>query len=176
MYVLFLYSVIVTKILHLWIKCKYLCKKKRQPLRSSLLCFLYLQNYIHDFLALGIFLNHFSTLRIFGSSISLSSMERPSCLALRSSPHPISNSQLHALLHFHLCPIYLVVFKGSYFFRMGYLILRGASRLDAFSVYPCRTWLPCHGSGKPTGTPAVRPSRSSRTKDSSSQISYAHAG
>ena len=30
------------------------------------------------------------------------------------SPRPISNSQLHALLHFHLCPIYLVVFKGSY--------------------------------------------------------------
>ena len=27
---------------------------------------------------------------------------------------------------------------------MGYLILRGASRLDAFSVYPCRTWLLCH--------------------------------
>ena len=27
----------------------------------------------------------------------------------------------------------------------GYLILRGASRLDAFSVYPFRTWLPCHG-------------------------------
>ncbi len=25
---------------------------------------------------------------------------------------------------------------------MGYLILRGASRLDAFSVYPFRTWLP----------------------------------
>ena len=24
----------------------------------------------------------------------------------------------------------------------GYLILRGASRLDAFSVYPFRTWLP----------------------------------
>ena len=32
-------------------------------------------------------------------------------------PRPISNSQLHALLHFHLCPIYLVVFKGSYNFR-----------------------------------------------------------
>ena len=93
-----------------------------------------------------------------------------------SSPHPISNSQLHVLPHFHLCPIYLVVFKGSYFFRMGYLILRGASRLDAFSVYPFRTWLPGHGFGKPTGPPAVRPSRSSRTKDSSSQISYAHAG
>ena len=93
-----------------------------------------------------------------------------------SSPHPISNSQLHVLPHFHLCPIYLVVFKGVYFFRMGYLILRGASRLDAFSVYPFRTWLPGHGFGKPTGPPAVRPSRSSRTKDSSSQISYAHAG
>ena len=52
------------------------------------------------------------------------------------SPRPISNSQLHVLPHFHLCPIYLVVFKGSYYLRMGYLILRGASRLDAFSVYP----------------------------------------
>ena len=93
-----------------------------------------------------------------------------------SSPHPISNSQLRALLHFHPCPIYLVVFKGVYFFRMGHLILRGASRLDAFSVYPFRTWLPGRRLGSLTGTPAVRPSRSSRTKDSSSQISYAHAG
>ena len=92
------------------------------------------------------------------------------------SPRPISNSQLHVLLRFHLCPIYLVVFKGSYYLRMGYLILRGASRLDAFSVYPVRAWLPCHGVGTPTGTPAARPSRSSRTKGSSSQISYARAG
>ena len=91
-------------------------------------------------------------------------------------PRPISNSQLHALLHFHLCPIYLVVFKGSYYLRMGYLILRGASRLDAFSVYPFPAWLPCHALGSATGTPAAGPSRSSRTKDSSSQISYAHAG
>ena len=93
-----------------------------------------------------------------------------------SSPRPISNSQLHALLHFHLCPIYLVVFKGSYFFRMGVLISRGASRLDAFSVYPFRTWLPCPAPGSATGPPAVRPSRSSRTKDSSFQNSCAHAG
>ena len=100
----------------------------------------------------------------------------PASSAGWSSPHPISNSQLHVLPHFHLCPIYLVVFKGVYFIRMGYLILRGASRLDAFSVYPFRTWLPGHGFGKPTGPPAVRPSRSSRTKDSSSQISCAHAG
>ena len=93
-----------------------------------------------------------------------------------SSPRPISDSQLHALPRFHLCPIYLVVFKGSYYLRMGYLILRGASRLDAFSVYPVPTWLPGHALGSATGTPEVSPSRSSRTKDSSSQISYAHAG
>ena len=92
------------------------------------------------------------------------------------SPRPISNSQLRTLLHFHLCPIYLVVFKGSYFFRMGYLILRGASRLDAFSVYPVQTWLPGRELSSSTGTPAVRPPRSSRTKGSSSQISSAYAG
>ena len=101
-----------------------------------------------------------------------------SCLPLASwsSPRPISSSQLHALLHFHPCPIYLVVFKGSYFFRMGHLISRGASRLDAFSVYPVPTWLLCHGLGRPADAPAVGPSRSSRTKDGSSQISCAHAG
>ena len=37
--------------------------------------------------------------------------------------------------------------KGVSGFLLGYLILRGASRLDAFSVYPCRTWLPCRGIG-----------------------------
>ena len=92
------------------------------------------------------------------------------------SPRPISNSQLHTLLRFHLCPIYLVVFKGPYSFQMGYLISGGASRLDAFSVYPVPAWLPCRGLGRPTGTPAAGPSRSSRTKDSSPQISYARAG
>ena len=66
--------------------------------------------------------------------------------------------------------------RGFTSLRMGYLILRGASRLDAFSVYPFRTWLPGRRLGSLTGTPAVRPSRSSRTKDSSSQISCAHAG
>ena len=57
----------------------------------------------------------------------------------RSSPRPISISKLNTLLYLHLRPIYLVVFKGSYFFRMGNLVLRAASRLDAFSVYPFRT-------------------------------------
>ena len=103
-------------------------------------------------------------------------LPKPSKQPFWISPRPISDSQLRTLLHFHLCPIYLVVFKGSYFFRMGYLILRGASRLDAFSVYPVRTWLPGREPSGSTGAPAVRPSRSSRTKDSSSQISCARAG
>ena len=33
---------------------------------------------------------------------------------LKSSVRPISNIQLNALLHLHLCPIYLIVSKGSY--------------------------------------------------------------
>ena len=93
------------------------CTQKNQLDDSWFL--LYLQNYIHVDISLRI-----------------------NFLRFWSSPHPISNSQLHVLPHFHLCPIYLVVFMGSYFFRMGYLILRGASRLDAFSVYPGPTWLP----------------------------------
>ena len=95
----------------------------------------------------------------------------PPKLSLR----PISTCQLHALLHFHLRPIYLVVFKGSY-------CLTGISHLEGGFTLRClqRLSLPDLATlpwGRfPTGTPAVRPSRSSRTKDSSSQISYAHAG
>ena len=104
-----------------------------------------------------------------GSSNSLSFLRS----SFRSSLRPISDSQLQTLPCFHLCPIYLVVFKGSYRFCGGYLILRGASRLDAFSVYPFPTWLPGHATGVTTGAPEVSPTRSSRTKVSSSQISYA---
>ena len=101
----------------------------------------------------------------------------PIFLSFWSSPQTISNSQLHVLPHFHLCPIYLVLFKGFYSFkRMGYLILGGTSRLDAFSVYSFRTWLPGDAIGMTAGTPVVRPARSSRTKASSPQISYARAG
>ena len=112
----------------------------------------------------------------FKTTYSQNQHHHPNLSLLWLCPRPISNSQLHVLPHFHLCPIYLVVFKGSYFRRMGDLILRGASRLDAFSVYPFPAWLLCYAFGKTTDTPAASPSRSSRTKDSSSQISYAHAG
>ena len=51
------------------------------------------------------------------------------------------------------------------------LILRLASRLDAFSAYPCQTRLPGGAPGGTAGTPEVCPSRSSRTSDRAAQIS-----
>ena len=47
----------------------------------------------------------------------------------------ISTGRLNALLHVHLRPIDVVVCHGP----QGYLVLRGASRLDAFSGYPVRS-------------------------------------
>ncbi len=90
------------------------------------------------------------------------------------SPRPIRTRRLNALPRLHLGPIDLVISEGSYpAGPVGNLILRGASRLDAFSAYPGRTWLPSGAPGGTTGTPAVRPPRSSRTRGSSSQISCA---
>src|ERR1044071_7396391 len=57
-----------------------------------------------------------------------------------SSPRSISTGLLHTLLCFQIRPINLVVFQGSYPLEVvGELILRSASRLDAFSGYPVRT-------------------------------------
>ena len=94
-------------------------------------------------------------------------------LTFRSSPRLISIGQLHTLPCFHLRPIYDIVYVEPYSFRMRDLILGGVSRLDAFSVYLVHTWLPSYALGSTTGAPEVCPSRSSRTKDSSLQISYA---
>src|SRR5690606_38274078 len=58
----------------------------------------------------------------------------------------------------------------------GALISKQASRLDAFSGYPSRTQPTSHALGRTTGTPEVRPSRPSRTRDSPSHDSYAHSG
>jgi hypothetical protein len=60
--------------------------------------------------------------------------------------------------------------------RMGDLILGWASHLDAFSAYPIQTWLPSTALGRTTGTLEVCPSQSSRTRESSPQISCAHNG
>src|SRR3569833_1867731 len=94
---------------------------------------------------------------------------------LRISPRPISTGQLNASRRLHTQPINHVFYMGSYHVdRVGSLILRGASRLDAFSAYPFPTWLPSDAVGTTTGTPAIGSSRSSRTKDNSSQTSCAH--
>jgi len=59
---------------------------------------------------------------------------------------------------------------------VGDLISRKASRLDAFSAYPFRRSPTSRAPGGTTGTRELRPSRSSRTRDSSSQVSYARDG
>ena len=64
------------------------------------------------------------------------------------SPRPISTAPLSTSLRLHSRPINLVVFEGPYLSPMGGLILEGASRLDAFSVYPFQTWLLCHAVGR----------------------------
>ena len=59
---------------------------------------------------------------------------------LRISPRPISTGQLNASRRLHTQPINHVFYMGSYHVdRVGSLILRGASRLDAFSAYPFPT-------------------------------------
>ena len=100
-----------------------------------------------------------------------------SLLFFRSSPRPISIAKLHASQRFHRRPIYLIVSEGSYLLKaVAVFFFRGASRLDAFSVYPVRTSLPSCAFGKTTVAPEVRPSRSSRTRDSSRHDSCAHDG
>ena len=55
----------------------------------------------------------------------------------------------------------------------GGLISGRVSRLDAFSAYPVRTRLPGRAPGGATGSPSVRPTRSSRTKVRTPQASDA---
>jgi len=54
-------------------------------------------------------------------------------------PSTVSTAPLRAFQPVHARPINLVVYQGSFVLRQPSLILRGASRLDAFSVYPCHT-------------------------------------
>ena len=63
-----------------------------------------------------------------------------------SSPRPISDSQLHVLPHFHLCPIYLVVFKGSYWITPGISYLKGGFTLRCLQrlSLPNLATLLCH--------------------------------
>ena len=61
-------------------------------------------------------------------------------LRIVASPRPISTGQLHVLPHFHFRPINPLIWRGPYQVDpVGDLILKRASRLDAFSGYPFRT-------------------------------------
>ena len=91
-------------------------------------------------------------------------------------PSIISTGLLKPLLTFHLRPIQQVVSLRSYTFQSRELILKQVSHLDAFSGYLFRTWLLSGAPGGTTDTPEVRPPRSSRTRGSPSQFSFAHSG
>ena len=91
-------------------------------------------------------------------------------------PSIISTGLLKPLLTFHLRPIQQVVSLRSYTFQSRELILKRVSHLDAFSGYLFRTWLLSCAPGGTTDTPEVRPPRSSRTRGSPSQFSFAHSG
>ncbi len=79
----------------------------------------------------------------------------------------ISNPQLNALLHLHLDPINVIISYDPY----RILILKLASFLDAFRTYPFPTWLLGDPASARAHTPEVSSSRSSRTRDKSSQYS-----
>ena len=79
----------------------------------------------------------FSQLR---SAVSLSGLLTHRRWVCVTSPRPISTSQLHTLPCFHFWPINPVVYWGPYPVNpVGDLILKRASRLDAFSGYHSRT-------------------------------------
>jgi hypothetical protein len=95
----------------------------------------------------------------------------------KSRPRAISTAPLSALLRVHVPPIDVVIFHGPYSLEgMGGLISRWASRLDAFSGYPIQAWLSSGALGRTTATPEACSSRSSRTRDDSSQTSNARGG
>ena len=66
----------------------------------------------------------------------------------------ISTGQLNTSPCLHLLPINLVVYQAPLGdCSQGDLISGWVSRLDAFSAYPFRTWLPGAATGVTTGTP-----------------------
>ena len=78
----------------------------------------------------------------------------------------VSAGRLHPSRGFHVRSINHMFSMGSHTPPRGVsgiLILERASRLDAFSGYPSRTWPTSRAPGGTTGIPEVRPPRSSRT-------------
>ena len=83
----------------------------------------------------------------------------------------IRTGRLHASRRFHPRPIDVVVSHGS---SQAGPVSGRASRLDAVSGYPTRTWLPGGAAGATTGPPEVRPPRSSRTRGGPPQACNTH--
>ena len=105
------------------------------------------------------------------------SPECPRPRSTRSKPSTFSTGPLQMLPPFHLRPIQLVVSQRSYsLLGMGCLIFGCVSHLDAFSGSRLQSWLPGSALGSATGTPALRPPRSSRTRGSARQTPSAHSG
>ena len=104
------------------------------------------------------------------------SPEKTPVPSITSKPSIISIGLLKPSLTFHIQPIQHVVSVRSYTFLSRELILKRVSHLDAFSGYLCQTWLLSAAIGITTDTPEVCPPRSSRTRGSSSQFSFAHSG
>ena len=92
-----------------------------------------------------------------------------------SSRSAVRTGRLRRSPAVHSRPIDLVVFQEpSDLFGHGNLVLKRASRLDAFSAYPFPTWLPGGAPSGTAGTPEVGPPQSSRTRGDPSQVSSAH--
>ena len=92
-----------------------------------------------------------------------------------SSRSAVRTGRLRRSPAVHSRPIDLVVSQEpSDAARHGNLVLKRASRLDAFSAYPFPTWLPGDAPSGTAGTPEVGPPQSSRTRGDPSQVSSAH--
>ena len=101
----------------------------------------------------------------FKASHSLTDKSVLSCLSFQdrflpfwSSPRPISNSQLHTLLYFHLCPIYLILFQGSYSLMTGISHLGGGLPLrciQRLSLPDLATLLCCWYNNRYTSGPSI---------------------
>ena len=92
-----------------------------------------------------------------------------------SSRSAVRTGRLRRSPAVHSRPIDLVVSQEpSDAARHGNLVLKRASRLDAFSAYPFPTWLPGGAPSGTAGTPEVGPPQSSRTRGDAPQVSSAH--
>ena len=129
---------------------------------------------LHCFAFLSKRYNYKACYRMFSRTVDVDSLRR-----VNSMDKPNGRLVLVSYMHYCTSTSSLSTRWSSWAlhfpYGLGDLILERASRLYAFSGYHNRTSLPSRALGRTTGTQEVRPSRSSRTKDSPLQISYAHS-